>query len=898
MIRHGSVKVGRRQLATGALALCICGAAVGCGAVLRPPDPNRRLELVTRGSMFETSNGYKFVVLDDAKVDLVRIDVRYPVGSADDPIGKEGLAHLVEHLLFEVSVPRPSGPTTIMAEFGKLATSTNAETTPDYTHYLTEGPADQLEALLMLETERLLVGCKGLTPEVFEREREVVLNELRQRRGAGGGELMQTLYRAVYPDGHAYRRLDSLESVSRLTLDDACTFIGERYRKGPAIVVLSGKLDDAAARYAVGGTLTRLPPRDVGYPEFPAEVAPRGGRTRIPANVKATTVVAAWPLPARHRKEYRFLEGYERAIANGVATFAARYGWGHSASYEVIGGDHAPIAIVSVSVNDDGKIDDAIEAIEKSVRAAMPSERAEKGERYWEPTALELLSEYESIGGRAALFMDFVANDPSGGFLAGRVEELRKVPAGELIALPRTWFDFKRAQVLVLDPAETQADAALGRGMGGAHDPRPGQVDGGLADREVERKPPDSLTFTSDRHTTGNGMRVLLWSAGQIPLVRGNLVIAAGTAHEPSDGVGLARFQRATSARVDTLSFRDAELSIRVDELIHSLGLYLRAPGSWFSDEYRERLQASLRRDDEQAWLDHIAKVDGALYGSEHPYARRGPTPEALESISLDRIKSWGRSHVVPANATLVLAGQFDADLIKKHIAYQTDQVSKGSVSPPIESPTRRWGATVATATETPMTTIRLHAAFVGAAGVDRDEARRRILREVLVERLGELRETLGVTYGFDAGYEHLAAGGQWWIGGEADAARAGEAAVAFVKILSEVRGDVEKNRRAFVLARQRVLDRLATTTATSESMLSWLSFLARFDLGDDYLLGLYREVAATTLPSFQAFVERELASDRQVLSIFGNEAAVRAAREAKDEVPTVTVAPAVGTSR
>src|SRR3569833_3143035 len=68
---------------------------LGCGAALKPPEPNRRLELHTGGSVFESSAGFRFASLPEPRSGVVRVDVRYPVGSVDDPPGEEGLARLV-----------------------------------------------------------------------------------------------------------------------------------------------------------------------------------------------------------------------------------------------------------------------------------------------------------------------------------------------------------------------------------------------------------------------------------------------------------------------------------------------------------------------------------------------------------------------------------------------------------------------------------------------------------------------------------------------------------------------------------------------------------------------------------------------------------------------------------
>src|SRR6476661_1118746 len=114
----------------------VCLAVVtACGSAMRPPDPDRHLDIRTSGSLFASDRGYKFAVLPEPGAGVVRLSVRYPVGSADDPPGKEGLAHLVEHLLFDVEYTRGADKTSISAELGRSAIAWNAETHEDYTTY-------------------------------------------------------------------------------------------------------------------------------------------------------------------------------------------------------------------------------------------------------------------------------------------------------------------------------------------------------------------------------------------------------------------------------------------------------------------------------------------------------------------------------------------------------------------------------------------------------------------------------------------------------------------------------------------------------------------------------------------------------------------------------------------
>jgi zinc protease len=58
---------------------------------------------------WKLANQLTVAMMPDQRVNLVSVEVRYLVGAADDPPGKTGLAHLVEHLMFARRA-EPGGP--------------------------------------------------------------------------------------------------------------------------------------------------------------------------------------------------------------------------------------------------------------------------------------------------------------------------------------------------------------------------------------------------------------------------------------------------------------------------------------------------------------------------------------------------------------------------------------------------------------------------------------------------------------------------------------------------------------------------------------------------------------------------------------------------------------------
>ncbi|HWM84196.1 MAG TPA: pitrilysin family protein, partial [Kofleriaceae bacterium] len=271
---------------------------VTLGACGGPRPPSRHIQFESTSHSARLANGMRVLVVEDHATNLVQLGVRLDVGSASDPIGKAGLAHLVEHLMFQIGEDRPIG-----AELSAVAIGFNAHTTWEATQYVTMARADQLERLLALEARRFAASCKSISPGTFEREREVVRNERRLQGGPSGGDV-ELLMREIYPAGHPYVRsvAGSDLELSRLTLADACGFIAAHYRPDRMVVVLSGDIEARRAISMVRRNLGRLrsrsrPARSAGrVPDYPALVAAhRSARGAVMGD--SPVVAVAWPMP-------------------------------------------------------------------------------------------------------------------------------------------------------------------------------------------------------------------------------------------------------------------------------------------------------------------------------------------------------------------------------------------------------------------------------------------------------------------------------------------------------------------------------------------------------------------------------------------------------------------------
>src|SRR5262245_53949564 len=190
------------------------------------------------------ANGFKALVLPRTHAPVTVCDLYYPAGSVDEPAGKTGLAHFVEHMLFKGTDRFPKGQIDRLAF--EAAGQSNAETSEDCTHYWFAFPAERWELALAVEADRM-TGA-SFDPREVEAERQVIAEERAREMDSPLGRLDQT-HLAVSYLVHPYRNPvlgwpDDLRSAS---VDDLTAFYRARYRPDGAVLVIVGALDPERA---------------------------------------------------------------------------------------------------------------------------------------------------------------------------------------------------------------------------------------------------------------------------------------------------------------------------------------------------------------------------------------------------------------------------------------------------------------------------------------------------------------------------------------------------------------------------------------------------------------------------------------------------------------------------
>ena len=238
-------------------------------------------------------NGLRVVLAPDRTTPVVGVNLWYGVGSRNEPEGRTGFAHIFEHMMFQGSAHVPTNGHFHHIE--RVGGSANATTWFDRTNYYATVPSHNLDLALWLESDRMGWMLPAMTAEKLENQRQVVMNERRQRYdNQPYGDWDERVQSLLFPESHPYHHtvIGSMEDIAAATLDDIHDFFATYYLPNNAVLSVCGDCDPDHA-------LDRVRHYFEGIPSGPAP--PRlPGTTEIPLSTGETVrsdVHAAVPLP-------------------------------------------------------------------------------------------------------------------------------------------------------------------------------------------------------------------------------------------------------------------------------------------------------------------------------------------------------------------------------------------------------------------------------------------------------------------------------------------------------------------------------------------------------------------------------------------------------------------------
>lgn len=658
---------------------------------------------------FTLANGLRVIVHTDRKTPMVAVSVWYGVGSADEPPGRTGFAHLFEHLMFNGSGGYDGEFFEPLEDVG--ATDFNGTTWYDRTNYFQNVPTGALDLALFLEADRMGNLLPAVTQAKLDNQRGVVQNEKRQGDNQPYGLTFYALGEGLFPEGHPYRHstIGSMADLDAASLEDVRTWFRQHYGPNNAVLVLAGDIDVAAAKEKVTrwfGAIPRGP-----EPVRPSAPLPAGssGRDVIRDAVPNARLTFAWAVP-----------GLLDPVSTDLSLAAAILAGGQSSRLYNdlvrdrqlavgVSGAVLPFRLASVlliSVDVKPGVEPAI--VEERVDALLAAFRRDG------PTADELrrvatvavggrirgLEQIGGFGGKAVALAEgaLYADDP--GFYRKRLDQLaRATPAGVGAAV-RAHMASPGFRLATL-PAERGARELALVGESGVP---PAPADGARASNATpdrSRLPPveraEGLDFPQiERARLANGIPVLFARRSAVPVVEVMASFDAGIAADRPDrpgvnGLMLALLREGTRTRsgrqiVEELERLGAQLGIssgqdRTRVTLSALGANLGPSLALMADVIRnpafapaevERLRAirlaALAQEEANPGALAGRALAPMLFGAGHPYALPASglgTADGLRATTQDDIREAHARWIRPETLMLVAVGDTTlADLL------------------------------------------------------------------------------------------------------------------------------------------------------------------------------------------------------------------------------------------
>ena len=269
---------------------------------------------------YKLGNGMRVVLARDTAVPVVAVYVVYDVGSRVEEKGRNGFAHLFEHMMCDGSANVKKGEffSYISAGGGEM----NGTTHLDYTDFFETLPSNRLALALWLESDRM--RSLTITEENLKLQKEAVQQERRSSFSQAYRGPMAAWPAFVFGNPqNAHPVLGSssgsADDLAGATVEEVKSFFRTYYAPNNAVLVISGDFESAEAKKLVAGYFGDIAPQP--HPKRPdlTEVPRAEGKTETvkDSSARVPALIAGWPAPPRHTPDWYALDLVDAVLTSG-----------------------------------------------------------------------------------------------------------------------------------------------------------------------------------------------------------------------------------------------------------------------------------------------------------------------------------------------------------------------------------------------------------------------------------------------------------------------------------------------------------------------------------------------------------------------------------------------------
>ncbi|MUK94734.1 insulinase family protein [Aliivibrio fischeri] len=686
---------------------------------------------------YTLDNGLTVILSPDHSDPLVHVDVTYHVGSAREEIGKSGFAHFFEHMMFQGS--ENVGDQQHFKIITEAGGTLNGTTNRDRTNYFETVPANQLEKMLWLESDRMGFLIDAVSQKKFEIQRSTVKNERGQNYdNRPYGLIYEKMGEALFPQGHPYswQTIGYVEDLDRVDVNDLKAFFLRWYGPNNAVITIGGDLDSKQTLEWVNKYFGSIPrgPEVENAPKQPVTLKENRYIT-LEDRIQQPMVMIGWPTTYRGEETEASLDMLATLLGDGKTSLL--YQELVKTGKVVDAGAFHDCAELSCTMyvyamTDSGKNNDlstaykeVMDVLEKFDKEGVSKADLEEVQGSAEAGAIFGLQSVSGKVSQLASNETFYGNPNQ---LEKQLAELKAVTPEKVSQAFDTYMANKyKVTLSVVPKGKTQLEVQKPNFVTPKRDlPEYKKIDENSLDvrravddfdRSIMPQPSKGVTAKAPdiyRANLSNGIEVLGTEAVETPTIQLQIAIPAGNRYVPKGKEGLASLTAAMMEEGTTTSSSE-ELQKKLDKLGSSV--------SFNSGSYTTTISvASLTKNIdqtlaivnemlfepafEQADFDRLQKqaVEGLVYEHQRPsWLASQATREILfkgtifdrspdgslasvQALTLDDVKVFYKQTYTPIGTQIVSVGDINkSDLINK-LAFLSDW--KGA-TPEILAPQR-----------------------------------------------------------------------------------------------------------------------------------------------------------------------------------------------------------------
>ncbi len=742
-------------------------------------------------------NGLEVILVEMHKAPIIISRLYYKVGSRNEEVGKTGISHVVEHMMFKGTEKFPTGKISKLIK--RNSGVFNAFTSTDLTCYFEQMPKNKIDIALEIEADRMH-NCV-FDPEEFKKEIEVIKEERRLRIENSPEAILMEELRATFYMSHPYHWpiIGWMNDLNNITRDDAYRYYRTYYTPNNAVLVLVGDFDSREMLKKVEKYFGKIPKG----PEVPQ-------RHIVEPAIRTKKLLQKESVLVANRKYIAYFQGVDFTSRDYPVLYLATQILASGRSSRLYkklvrtrlcssvrlsvqhNQDLSPISFFAELYPETSL--DTVKAIFRQEVERMKNEPVTSKELRKIKNRFKTNSVYMSmaVADVASRLGNYEVKAGNFAYYDSLLQQIDRVTKDDIQRVMKQYFNFTYYVEGILSPGDSttapeKATLTAARKSSAPANPLP--------EHEIKSEPEEKVPFNPDdfirpnpiapklkEFKLSNGIQVIFYEDHTFPIIELNGIIKIGNAtmNDELPGVGdlTADMIKQGSQRfpyqvlIDTLSMMAAGVNFhRGDENIYfSWGTIkenfptltdigsdlLQHPA--FPENELERLKKrriAVLKDAEKrtGWKTSRYIVNRIFEG--HPY-RRIATIDGLKRITVDDLKRFHRIYYRPELTTLVVIGDISQprlkELLEKYLGVWKNPTPFKPVPYPEQKKLTSLEIKVYTNYEDKQVTVKIAHGMPNnqSPDVDKLEMANYILGgSSLTSRLGvNIRDKQGLTYG------------------------------------------------------------------------------------------------------------------------------------------------------